>query len=247
MRILFVIACFCSAISAYASDFTVSPIHLYLSRKNSSALLTVHNSGTEEIRLQVSVFDWSEGSDGKSNLKPTQDIIFFPALLVLGSGQERRIRLGSSTPVTNVEKTYRIFVEEMPPPKKPKKDKTEVNIRVLTRMAIPIFLTPESSQALPKLENTSVTKKKFVFQLKNGGNAHFLAQKVVVRALSDPHRVLFEKELPAWYVLAGGQRNYEVDVPPSNCAQIRSFAIYVQTETGGVDQKFETPQGACLL
>jgi fimbrial chaperone protein len=223
----------------------VDPIHIFLTPKSTSALLTVHNDSPEQLRLQVSIFAWDESPKGEAVLKPTQDIIFFPALLTLGAGEERKVRVGSATPFAASEKTYRIIVEEMPPPPKAKQEKKDVNIRVLTRMSIPIFLQPPSTKTDPALVNFLVSHDKFLFQLKNGGNAHTMVRKAWVRATSAEGRLYIDEDLRGWYLLAGGRREYEVKIPKESCREIRSFAVHVELDTGKVEKTFETPKGAC--
>src|SRR5512141_1630359 len=76
-----------------ASAFRVTPIQVELSGK-SSALLTLTNESGQPLRFQISAFSWSQAPNGDMQLNPTQDISFFPSLLTLKAGEERKVRVG---------------------------------------------------------------------------------------------------------------------------------------------------------
>ena len=98
---------------AHSGTFQVNPIRITLSRQSSSSLLSVRNDSTEKIRFQIGVFAWDQNPKGEMVLNPTEDLIFYPTLLALEPGDERRIRIGTNDPIVASEKSYRIFVEEL--------------------------------------------------------------------------------------------------------------------------------------
>ena len=76
--------------------------------------MTVRNDGDQRLRLQVSVMAWNQNKLGEMVLDPTDDIIFYPNLLTLEPGAQRNLRVGVNGAVVAREKSYRIFVEELP-------------------------------------------------------------------------------------------------------------------------------------
>src|SRR5688572_25193200 len=122
---------------AAAASFTVDPTQIYLSGRSSSVLLTLHNESKDTLRFQLSVFAWAQSASGEMRLEPTQDIVFFPSLLTLKPDETRRVRVGSTAAFEAREKTYRIFVEELPPVDRAG---NRGGVRVLTKMGIPIFM-----------------------------------------------------------------------------------------------------------
>jgi fimbrial chaperone protein len=90
------------------------------------------------LQFQLSVFAWAQSPSGEMQLEPTEDIVFFPTLLTLKPNETRRVRVGSATTQEVREKTYRIFVEELPPAG----TVAGSGVRVLTKMGIPIFVRP---------------------------------------------------------------------------------------------------------
>ena len=100
--------------AAAAATFTVDPTQIFLSGRTGSVLLTLRNESTETLQFQLSVFAWAQSPSGEMQLEPTEDIVFFPTLLTLKPKETRRVRVGSATPQEVREKTYRIFVEELP-------------------------------------------------------------------------------------------------------------------------------------
>ena len=90
---------------AAASNFNVNPTQVFLSSKATSALVTVRNDSTDQLRFQLSVFAWDQSPSGELVLTPTDDIVFFPSLLTLGPNEERRVRVGRVTAPGEKEKT----------------------------------------------------------------------------------------------------------------------------------------------
>ena len=98
----------------FASSFTVNPTQIFLAPRTTSALLTLRNESDETLRFQLTAFAWDQSAEGEIKLQPTEDIVFYPALLTLAPKESRNVRVGTATRFEAVEKTYRIFVEELP-------------------------------------------------------------------------------------------------------------------------------------
>ena len=212
---------------AYASSFTVNPIKVSLSGKNQSALLTLQSQSKEELRFKVLVQEWKQSPQGEMQLKDTKDIVVYPGLLTLAPNEERKLRIGSTVPAGAVERSYRIFVEELPPLKAPQTvNKSEV--KVLTKMGIPIFVSPAKPVAAGTVEGMALAKGKLAFTVKNTGNVFFLVQSARVKALNSTGAT-FEKNVEGWYVLAGGTRVWEVEIPKDACAKSKSLTVEVHS------------------
>ena len=227
--------------SASAATFTVNPTQVFLSGKTTTALLTLRNDSEETLRFQLSAFAWQQTPSGEISLTPTEDVVFFPSLLTLGPKEERRIRVGSTVAAAAQERTYRIFVEELPAADAAKQNA----VRVLTKMGIPIFIRPAKEVATADLRDLANRGGALNFALYNRGTVHFVPQKVVVRALGASGEKLLEQELKAWYILAGGRRDFELPVPPAACGRVASLTVDVEFDASVVKESLQTPGGTC--
>jgi fimbrial chaperone protein len=79
--------------------------------------------------------------------------------------------------------------------------------------------------------------------MKNPGNIHFEVLKLRVRGLGPNGSAEFERELPAAYVLAGGTRLYDVEVPSADCAKLEHLEIEVTTDQDTFVERFDPPAG----
>ena len=216
------------ASSADASSFTVNPIKVSLSAKNQSALLTLQSQTSEEIRFKILVQEWKQSPQGEMQLKDTKDIVVYPGLLTLAPNEERKLRIGSTVPPGAVERSYRVFVEELPPLRAPQtNDKSEV--KVLTKMGVPIFVSPAKPMAAGTIEGMALAKGKFGFTVKNTGNVFFLVQSVHVKALNAAGASTFDKSIDGWYVLSGGTRVWEIEIPKDACTKSKSLTVEVHS------------------
>ena len=232
-----------------ASAFKVTPVRVTFSGP-SSALLTLKNESDQPLRFQISSFAWSQDPKGEVQLAPTEDIVFFPALLSLNPGEERKVRVAATVAAKEVEKTYRIFFEELPPLEKPNAS-TGAQVKILTKMGIPIFVAPQKGYAEAKIEAARVENGKLAFDVRNSGNVHFGLEGVKLRGTGSNGETLFDQQLGGWYVLAGSPRSYSVEVPAANCSRLKKIVIDAQTDitsignAGTITKEFEVSPGSC--
>ncbi len=228
---------------AEASSFTVNPVKISLSGREQSALLSLQNQSDEELRFKINPQEWKQSPKGEMQLQDTKDVVVYPTLLTLGPKQERKLRVGATVPPGASEKSYRIFVEEMPPLKSPKVEKSEV--RVLTKMGIPVFIEPAKPAVAGTVEGMAVAKGVLGFTVKNTGNVHFLVQSVLAKAMDAGGATLFEKKFEGWYVLTGGTRVWEVDLPKDVCAKTKVLSIEVQAAETKFNGRLDMPAAGC--
>jgi fimbrial chaperone protein len=207
----------CQAGSAHAATFSVNPTQVFLTRKSASALVTVRNESEEAVRFQLAVLAWDQAPDGQMKLSPTQDIVFFPQLFSLAGHEERKVRVGTLLAPASIEKTYRLFVEELPAPDSRAEPGT---VRVLAKMSLPIFLRTSETPLHAELRNLAVAGGRLSFTLANKGTTHFVPERVSVRAVGPGGEPVGEQALNAWYILAGSTRVFELDLPNAPVATL---------------------------
>lgn len=226
---------------AEASTFEVNPIRLSLSEASASEHLTVRNVSQEPLRFQVSAYTWNQDRAGAMQLSPTQDIVVYPSILTLKAGETRNIRVGTLARFGPKEQAYRIFVEELPPIA----GNVANGIRVLTRFGVPLFMQPTGTSArTPRIHDLTMTGHTFTFALENDGNAHFLTNHVRVQAQDPSGSVLLEKELPAWYILAGTGRNYTFDLPVPLCGAAK-LVVTIDADKRAIQSSLPITPDSC--
>jgi fimbrial chaperone protein len=228
---------------AVAASFTVSPTQVFLTSKTTSALLTLRNESDETIRFQLSVFKWDQGAGGDTMLLPTDDVVFFPKLVALAAREERKVRIGLSAPFGPIEKTYRVFVEELPPAGKGGPASTGVNMR--TRMGIPIFAAPDAAGAGGAQTTVTVEHGRAIVRVENKGAVHFTIDSVRVTGSTAPGAMVFNKTVNGWYVLAGRAQSYEIALTPAECEPAVALAVEVKVGDTVSREHAERPTDGC--
>lgn len=222
VRTLISVACLATGLAvaapASAGLFQVTPVRLPLSATVKSGILTIKNQNKEPMRIQASGFAWSQSPDGAPVLSASSDLVFFPSMLSLKPGESRNIRVGSATGAGPVEKTYRVIIEELPPPRRP----GDANaVRVLVKMSIPVFIQPAAPRPEPRFQAARTDDHRLTFALANTGSSHFMTRALEVLGVDGDGKQLFTQDLPAWYVLAGSNRQYAVELPDVACGAAR--------------------------
>jgi hypothetical protein len=55
----------------------------------------------------------------------------------------------------------------------------------------------------------------------------------------------FERESDGWYVLAGGSRDYEIEIPERQCGGIARYVIEAQIDENAVRENLESSAASC--
>lgn len=222
------------AVVAHATAVSIDPTRVHLSAKAHSQSLALRNGGAEKARFQVTAFSWQQSPSGEMQLTPTEDILFFPSLLEIAPGETRKVRVATDVPADTIEKSYRIFVDELPPPRAT----TTGAIRVLTRLGIPVFLQPSTPAARPAL-SAEVKRGHLLVSLENRGNSYMYTQSVRVVGRDASGAARLQQDLPAWYVLARGKRVWDVPLESDVCAALVGLNVTGKTE--GTSVKIDKP------
>jgi fimbrial chaperone protein len=228
---------------ARAADFTVNPIQIFLAGQTRSAILTVQNTSAEPLRFQLNAFGWAQDAAGQMQLTPTSEIIFFPRLLTLAPNEQRIVRVGTSVAPGPVERTYRIFVEELPPAAPQAVPSGQV--RVLARMGIPIFVEARAGRAELRLGTPVLQAGRLVFELRNAGTKHVIPQEIRVRGQGAGGETIWQRDQEGWYVLAGERRVYQVPVEREACTRTRTIAVEVKAGEQTLTERLDVTATAC--
>jgi fimbrial chaperone protein len=236
-RFLSVLALACAGmwsigvLEARAAEFDVSPIKLTLSAKALSGTLVVSNRGDQPARFHVTAFAWEQGADGEMVLSPTKEIMFFPAMLTLNPQEARNLRVGVNVKPGNVERTFRVFVQELPALAAANAP-NQTTVSMLVKMGIPVFIEPTvKPKPIPSISALSLQGNKFSFNVNNTGNSHFIPVKITVKP-KDGSKPLAELDAGGWYVLAGRKDSYSVTLPTEACLALKSIVVEMQSHEG---------------
>ena len=205
--------------------FTVTPTRITLSPKAPSAVLNLHNTSTTAARFEVKVFAWQEGANGEQQLTPTRDVIFFPTVFSVDGGQERVIRLAHTGGAATAEASYRMLVNQIPSAQ----TESTNGISSLLHLSLPVFFEPAKADPSGKLD-LSLERTKLTIDVRNAGNIHLQARSIAITGTDANGALKYQQEFGGWYVLAGGHRIWQVEIPEDRCLALARVRVDVSGE-----------------
>lgn len=210
----------------YPGEWRVSPIRLDLGREAKSGVITVINEKAEKLQVQMKAFEWTQDAEGKDIYTDTDDLIFFPKIIVFEKNEERIVRAGIKVPAVAREKTYRLFIEEIPEPKKAE----GVNVALAIRFGVPIFVRPLKEEAKGEISKIEMSKGALNVLIRNTGNLHLIISTVTIKGTDAKGEEIFSRDLAGWYLLSGASRLYTTLLSQDVCKDIARFSIEVKTD-----------------
>jgi len=192
---------------SHAAGFSVSPIRVNLTPENNKVMsLRVHNSSNELVALQAEVMAWNQKDGQDLYESKTRDILVTPPIFTVPPGESQIIRVGLRRHLDlNQELSYRLFLQELPPPI-PNKFQ---GLQMVMRMSLPVFVAPATGQASSDLSWRihQVNKGNLLLESHNRGNGH--AQVTELRLKLPDGQELVQKNNT--YILPGSKKEWSID------------------------------------
>ena len=188
--------------AARAQQLSVQPVNVFLGPGQRATSLSVTNTGTKETGFQVRTFDWNQKGDD-DQLTASQIVVASPPLVTIGPGATQVVRLILRQPPTDREATYRILLDQLPPP-------PEAGVvHVVLRMSIPIFAMPQK-HAAPHIQfHVERTSDGVDLVGVNDGSSHEALRDIVLATTDGRQLKAAANGSP--YILAGSTRHWHID------------------------------------
>jgi fimbrial chaperone protein len=222
--------------NASAAEFSVTPIRVDLKPGTLTETITVANDATATLRVSMKLMAWSQDARGEDVYSEASDLVYFPRQMEIAPGARRLVRIGVKTILSGPERTYRLFIEEVPVPDA--SGGTGVNF--FFRFGVPVFVTPATTKAEVTVGEAALTKGKLVVPVQNNGNRHYRFNRIVFSNGST-----FVREIAGWYSLPATQRTYSIDVPLAACRASDAFTVQLQGDGMNLERSVKVDPANC--
>jgi fimbrial chaperone protein len=215
-----------------AANIGVNPVRVTLSENQKMGTLTVRNGGTEPMSMQLEVLNWSQ-EEGNGVFTPTRELIVNPPIFTIPAGGSQLIRVGlRRAPDAQRELTYRIFLQELPPPPSPDFQ----GAKMLMRVSLPVFVLPKvTAKPVLRWHAVRTSDGALKISLSNSGNAHI---QIANFSLSLPGSAQpWITQQTSNYVLIGQSfdwilpANADYSIPKSGA----TIQLFAQTDAGDIE------------
>ncbi len=218
---------------ARGQALTVMPVHVQMSPGQKAATLSVTNAGITATSIQIRAYAWTQ-PDGNDQLTPTDSIVASPPIATIAPGATQTIRLVLRRASEEREDTYRILLDQIPPPAE------QGTIHVVLRISIPIFAQPKT-RPISHLEfHLERDAQQLFLVTSNNGVVHEALHGLELK--TNDGQKLDTSFSGSQYVLAGAKRRWQIrpkNSPPSAGDGIRltadSIGGIIQQQVRGVD------------
>lgn len=224
-----------------AGEWQVIPIRLDFDKGTKSGVLTVKNRADESLNIQIKAFAWSQDNDGKDQYIESADLIYLPKIATVDKDGEQVIRTGLKFPATSKEKTYRLFVEEIPKPRKAESS----TIAIAIRFGVPIFVKPIKEENAGEVASLTLDKGKLDARITNSGNVHFNITALTVSLRDAKGGEVYTTDVKGWYLLSGASRLYSIPIPGEACAAAQRADLTVKTDKVTLQRTLEVTKAMC--
>jgi fimbrial chaperone protein len=214
--------------AASAQALAVLPVNVFFSPGQKASSLTVTNVGSSETAIQIRAYAWSQ-KDGDDQLTDSDAVVLSPPLATIAPGASQVIRLILRQLPQGREATYRILIDQIPPPAEPG------IVHMVLRMSIPIFAQPPT-RAVPHVPfHLEIDAGKLVLVGINDGLSHGVIHDIVLS--TNDGRKLKEESSASPYILAGATRRWPIAAQGSLPQPSETLQLIAHSDTGVIQQQ----------
>jgi len=227
------------AFSAQSGDFAVSPIRMDLDRAAKTGAVTVSNDDAEKsLQLQVKLTEWTQDAEGKDHYEESNDLTYFPRMISLGPKEQQLVRAGLRLPPPEQEKSYRLFIEEIPDLTRPEGAQGAA-VAVAIRFGVPIFVKPVEEKPQGEIESIRAEGGDLKIRVRNTGNVHFTIESLTAGGEG------FSKAIEGWYLLPGMVRTHMIPLGHDVCAGLGKVEVAVKTDRMELSGRADIDKAGC--
>lgn len=201
------------ATEAYSGVWRVAPIRIDLDRTTRSTVVRISNSGSDPVRIQINTVAWQQAANGEDIYTKTTDLLAFPKIATIKPNEDQIIRIGIKRPALQTEKSYRLFIQEIPPAT----PKGGSSVAVALRVGIPVFAAPLQPETGGAIQNITMNDKRLSFAVDNSGNITNKIEKLSVTAMNSAGERILNHDFKPWYLLPGTSIERSLKVPAEVC------------------------------
>jgi fimbrial chaperone protein len=225
-----------------AGSFKAVPVKLYLDARSRTEVLKITNEGNEKVTVQLNAKEWTQDEQGQDVYEDTKDIVFFPMIADIEKGEERIIRVGyQGQKQMQEEKTYRLFVEELPVSKP-----GEMALKFALKLGIPIFIQPLKETVAWSINGVDLSKGRLTVKVKNSGNTHFVVNTIKAVGLDGSGKEVFSRYINGWYTLAGVSKPFGMTVSYEECMNSRAINVSVEVGKTVKEERLDVSNAMCV-
>ncbi len=225
----------------FPANFSIQPIRIFFEGGKKTDIITIKNEDQKIIALQINSVAWTQDEKGDNIYLPTEDILFFPKLLEINPGEEKIIRIGNKVSRGNAERTYRLFIEEIPD-----NSKLETTaVRILMKVGIPIFIAPVKAAASGVIENIELSKSSLRLDVKNEGNTHFIIRSIKVKGRDGAGKEAYAVEKAGGYLHHGKSKEFIFEIPKDVCHTLKTLNVHIDTDRLKMEKQIEIAGEIC--
>lgn len=207
---------------AFAGEFKVSPTSVTFAPGEQTSIVKLTNLSEEDVTVQVELKEWIETENAEDQYLPSKEIIFFPKIVTIPKSSPAFIRVGYQDEHGLQEKTYRMFINELPISKP-----GVTELKVALSLALPIFVEPEKSNKVWNLVSAEIGEGVVQVDVQNTGNVHIHNEKLHLEGFDDNGESVYSDDMVGWYTLSGKTRTYAMDFPKDLCLQSKEISLDV--------------------
>ena len=188
------------------------------------------NQGTSKTAVQIRAYAWNQNGDD-DQLTASDQVVVSPPIASIEPGASQVVRLILRLPPLGLdpEATYRILVDQIPPPSEPG------IVHVVLRLSIPIFALPPA-RVFPNVQfSLEVNSGQLYLEAMNSGLRHEAIRDIEL-STQDGRKLKAAPGLSP-YILAGVTRRWKIVTQGSLPLPGNSLNLTAQGIAGAIEQQ----------
>lgn len=207
---------------------SVLPVNIFFAPGQRATSLTVTNQGKSETAIQIRVYAWDQ-KEGEDRLTASGEVVASPPLATMAPGATQVVRLVLRQFPQEREATYRILLDQIPPPAEPGV------VHIVLRMSIPIFVQPAIRSFADVQFHLERSDGQIYLVGYNAGNLHESIRDIML-STSDG-RKLKEDSNTSPYILSGATRRWHIAAPDSLPLSVETLQLTAHANARAIEEQ----------